>query len=63
MGAVLCLPACLCVRRSVPRGQAPDSFTAAEVTSPSVPLGGPEETNGYPDSENLKSVAECQGGP
>ena len=64
MSAVLCLPACLCVRHSVPHGQARTGTrlkrsTAAEVNSPSVPLLPFEDTNEYADPENVKSMAEC----
>ena len=67
MSAMLCLPACLRVRRSVTGGQAHTGTrqkrsTATEVATPRTPLGAFQETNEYPDPENLKSVAECRGG-
>ena len=68
LSAVLCLPACLRVRRSVPCGQAPTGTalkhsTASEVPSPSVQLGAFQETKENSDPENPKSIAECRGGP
>ena len=68
VSAVLCPPDCLHVRRSVPwpgphMGTRQKRSIAAEVPNPSEPLGVLEETNEYPDPENLKSIAKCRGGP
>ena len=67
MSTVLYLPACLCVRRSVPwlgspTGPRQTCSTTAGVPDPSVIPVAVKETNKYPGPENLKSIAECRGG-
>ena len=54
--------AAACPLDGSPTGMRQKRSTAAEVTSPCVPLGAFEGTNEYPDPENLKSIAECRGG-